>query len=118
MGEARNNSGDRDRGGGDLRKLEGVKIMNFQGTLKLTLFYRDSKENRQFGGQSPSLRGATFGASPPPSSVWYVLTPPPPSLVSDNWQVRKCTCPTGTLEFTRISLEFHQNVTSTSLENY
>ena len=73
--------GDRDRGGGGVKSPEtrgGVKISNFQQPLKLTPFYRDSIENRQFGGvKSPSLRGATFGLSSPPSSVRYVLTPPP-----------------------------------------
>ena len=59
----------------------GVKILNFQGPLKLTPFYRVSIENRQFGGQKSKFRGATFGASSPPSSVRYVLTPPVP--VSD-----------------------------------
>ena len=29
----------------------GVKILNFEGPLKLTPFHRDSIENRQFGGQ-------------------------------------------------------------------
>ena len=61
----------------------GVKILNFQGTLKLTPFYRDSIENRQFGVQkSKSSRGNFRGDFPPPSSVRYVLTPPIP--VSDN----------------------------------
>ena len=44
----------------------GVKILNVRGSRNLTLFYRDSIENAQFGGQSPSFRGTTFGASSPP----------------------------------------------------
>ena len=75
--------GDRDRGGSNLRKIRGVvKILNFEGPLKLTPFYRDSIENRQFGGQkSKSSRGNFRGEfPPPPSSVRYVLTPPYPGL--------------------------------------
>ena len=51
--------------------------MNFRGPLQLTPFYRDSIENRQFGGQK-----SKSSPPPPPSSVRYVLTPPIP--VSDN----------------------------------
>ena len=60
--------GDRDRGGSNLRKLEGgVKILNFQGPLKLTPFYRDSIENRQFRGQKSKFsRGNFRGEFPPP----------------------------------------------------
>ena len=55
----------------------GGEILNFQGPLKVTPFYRDSIEIVKLGVKSPSLRGATFGAGPPPpSSVRYVLTPP------------------------------------------
>ena len=70
-------------GGVKSPKIRGVvKILNFQGPLKLTAFYRVSIENRHLEVKSPSFRGATFGASsPPPSSVRYVLTPPIP--VSD-----------------------------------
>ena len=56
----------------------GVKILNFQGPLKLTPFYRTSKENCQFGGQkSKSSRGNFRGELPPPlafGTFW------PPSL--------------------------------------
>ena len=64
-------------------KIRGrVKILNFQGPLKLTPFYRDSIENRQFRGQKSKFsRGNFRGEFPPPSSVPYVLTPPIP--VSD-----------------------------------
>ena len=52
----------------DTPKMKGgVKILNFQGALKLTPFYRNSRENRQLGVKSPSLQGPTFGASSPPS---------------------------------------------------
>ena len=54
----------------------GVKILNFQGPLKLTPFYRDSIETRQFGGQKSKSSRGNFRASSPPSSVRYVLTPP------------------------------------------
>ena len=60
----------------------GVKILNFQGPLNLTLLYRDSTENRQFGGQKSKFSRGNFRSEfPPPSSVRYVLTPPIP--VSD-----------------------------------
>ena len=68
-------------GGSNLRKLEaGVKILIFGGFRNLTLFYRDSIENRQFGGQKSKLCKDNFrGKSPPPASgVRYVLTPPIP----------------------------------------
>ena len=45
----------------------GVKILNFQGPLKLTPFYRDSIENRQFRGQKSKFsRGNFRGEFPPP----------------------------------------------------
>ena len=53
----------------------GVKILNFEGPLKLTHFYRDSIENRQLGGQKSKPSRGNFRASSPPSSVRYVLTP-------------------------------------------
>ena len=60
----------------------GVKFLNFQGPLKLTPFYRDFyRKSPIWGSKSPNLRVITFGASSPPSSVRYVLTPPIP--VSD-----------------------------------
>ena len=44
----------------------GVKILSFQGPLKLTPVYRDSIENRHFGDQkSKSSRGSFWGESPP-----------------------------------------------------
>ena len=54
--------------------------MIFRGSRNLTLFYRDSKENPQFGGQKSKLCKDNFrGEFPPPSSV-RVLTPPYPGL--------------------------------------
>ena len=45
----------------------GVKILNFQGPLNLTLFYRDSIDIRQFGGQKSKFsRGNFRGEFPPP----------------------------------------------------
>ena len=45
----------------------GVKILNFQGPRNLTLFYRDSIENRQFRGQKSKFsRGNFRGEFPPP----------------------------------------------------
>ena len=45
----------------------GGEILNFRGPLKLTPFYIDSIENRQFGGQkSKSSRGNFRGEFPPP----------------------------------------------------
>ena len=56
--------GDRDRGGGPnlRRKLEGggVKILNFRGSRNLTLPYRDSIDNPQFGGQKSKLSKGNF----------------------------------------------------------
>ena len=73
-------------GGSNLRKLEGgVKILNFRGSPSLALFYRDSTENPQLGGQKSKLSKDNFrGEFPPPSSVRYVLTPPIPQ--SENLQ--------------------------------
>ena len=52
------------------RKLEGGKFLNFQGPLKLTPFYRDSIENRRFGGsKSKSSRGNFQGEFPTPG--WH-----------------------------------------------
>ena len=74
--------GDRDRGVKSPKIRGGVKILNFQGPLKLTSFYRDSIENRQFGGQkSKSSRGNFRGEFPPPLAFGTFLTPPIP--VSD-----------------------------------
>ena len=60
----------------------GVKILTFRGSRKLTLFYRVSIENPQFGGQKSKLCKDNFRGEfpPPPSSVRYVLTPPYPGL--------------------------------------
>ena len=69
--------GDRDRGGVKSPKIRGgVKIFNFQGHLKLTPFYRDSIEIANLGAKSPSLRGATFGASSPPPLAFGTFSPP------------------------------------------
>ena len=57
---------------------EGVKILDFRGSLTLTLFYRDSIENPQFGSQKSKLSKDNFRAEFTPSSVRYVLTPPIP----------------------------------------
>ena len=71
--------GDRDRGGVKSPKIRGgLKILTFQGSLNLTLFYRDSKENPQFGGPKSKLSKDNFRGELPPSSVRYVLTPPIP----------------------------------------
>ena len=61
--------GDRGRGGSNLRKIEGVNILNFQGPLKLTSFYRDSIENRQFGGQEAQVFEGNFRGEFPPSEM-------------------------------------------------
>ena len=54
-------------GGSNLRNLEGRGEFEFPRPLTLTPFYRDSIENRQFGGQrSKSSRGNFRGESPPP----------------------------------------------------
>ena len=59
------------RGGGENFELSRAR-------LKLTPFYSDSTENRQFGGQKSKSSSDNFrGEFPPPSSVRYVLTPPP-----------------------------------------
>ena len=45
----------------------GVKILSFRGSRNLTLFYRDSVENPQFGGQKSKLSKDNFrGEFPPP----------------------------------------------------
>ena len=44
----------------------GVKILNFQGPLNLTLSYRDSIENRQFGGQKSKFSRGNFRGEFPP----------------------------------------------------
>ena len=49
-------------GGVKSPKIRGVKILNFQGPLKLTPFYRDSTENCQFGGQSTAKFKSEFGS--------------------------------------------------------
>ena len=62
--------GDRDRGGVKSPKIRGggeVKILNFRGSRNLTLFYRVSIENPQFGGQKSKLCKDNFrGEFPPP----------------------------------------------------
>ena len=67
----------------------GVKILNFQGPLNLTLFYRDSIENHQFVGQKCQFSRGNFRGEfpPPPPSVRYVLTPPIPA--SESWEFAK-----------------------------
>ena len=61
-------SWDRDGGGGsNLRKLEGGENLEFTAAPDIDPFYRDSKENRQFGAQkSKSLWGQVSGRVPPP----------------------------------------------------
>ena len=54
----------------------GVKILNFQGPLKLTPFYRVSIENRQFGGQKSKFSRGNFRGEFPPLYLQYFLTPP------------------------------------------
>ena len=46
-------------------KLEGVKISNFRGPLKVTPSYRDSIENPQFGAQKSKLSGGSVRFDPP-----------------------------------------------------
>ena len=72
-------------GGVKSPKIRGrANILNFQGPLKLTPFYRDAIENRQFWGSKVQVfEGQLSGRVPPPSSVRCVLTPPPPIPVSD-----------------------------------
>ena len=48
----------------------GVKILNFRGSLNVTLFYRDSMENSQFESR-PSFPSTTFGASRPPPPLAF-----------------------------------------------
>ena len=77
--------GDRDRGGSNLRKLEGGGCENFDfsGSRNLTLFYRVSIGNPQIGGQKSKLCKDNFrGEFPPPlafGTSWPPLIP-----VSDN----------------------------------
>ena len=59
-----------------------MKILDFEGPLKLTHFYRDSIEKiSNLGVKVQAFEGQLSGRVPPPSSVRYVLTPPIP--VSD-----------------------------------
>ena len=60
--------GDLDRGGS--LKIGGWKILSFQGPLKVTPFYRNSIENRRFGGQMSKSSRSNF-------RVEFVLNPPP-----------------------------------------
>ena len=72
-------SGDRDKGGSNLRKLEGGgEDFEFSAALNLTLFYRASIENPQFGGHKSKLSKDNLRGEFLPSSVRYVLTPPHP----------------------------------------
>ena len=55
----------------------GVKILNFRGPLNLTLFYRDSIENPQFGSQKSKLSKDNFrGELPPPPLAFGTFWPP------------------------------------------
>ena len=59
-------------GGANLRKLGGggLRILNFRGSLNLTLFYTDSTNDPQFGGQKSKLSKDNFrGEFPPPSDA-------------------------------------------------
>ena len=49
----------------------GVKILSFQGPLKLTPFYRVSIDNRQFGGQKSKFSRGNFRASSPPPPLAF-----------------------------------------------
>ena len=64
-------------GGSNLRKLVGgVKILNFRGVPAFDPFLQEFyKKSSIWGVKSPSFPRTTFGASSPPSSVRYVLTP-------------------------------------------
>ena len=57
----------------------GLKILNFRGTLNLTLFLQRFYR-KQFGSQSPSFPRTTFGASPPPLAFGTFWPPPSRSL--------------------------------------
>ena len=56
--------GDRYRGGG--RSNGRVKISNFPGCLKMTPFYRDSRENPHFGGSKVQAFQWQFSGRVPP----------------------------------------------------
>ena len=80
----RNSLGDRDRGGSNLRKLEGGENFEFRGAPKIDpLRHRDSIEKCQFGGQkSKCSRGSFRGKFPPLQRS--VRFDPPPVPVSDS----------------------------------
>ena len=52
--------GDRDGGVKSPKIRGGVKILNLRGSLNLALFFRDSIENRQFGGQKSKFSKNNF----------------------------------------------------------
>ena len=54
----------------------GVKILNFQGPLKLTPFYRDSIENRQFRGQKSKFSRGNFRGEFSPPLAFGTFWPP------------------------------------------
>ena len=53
-------------GGGQISERGGVKILIFWGSRNLTLFYRVSTENPQFGGQESKLCNDNFRGEFPP----------------------------------------------------
>ena len=64
-------------GGGKSPKIRGgVKILNFGGSLNLALFYRDSTENPQFGGQTSKLSKDNFRGEFPPPLAFGTFWPP------------------------------------------
>ena len=77
--------GDRDRGS-NLRKLGGGENFEFPGPMKFTSFYRDSIENRQFGGSNVQVFEGQLSGRVPPPSVRYILISPIP--VSDLQKVQ------------------------------
>ena len=64
--------------------------MNFRGSLNLTLFYRNSIENPQFGFQKFKLSKDNFRGEFPPSDVWYVLAPPYPRAFGIERDIASC----------------------------
>ena len=70
--------GDRDRGGSNLRKLEGGwKFLISRGPWYWLLSTEILSKIANWGVKIPSLRGATFGASPPPPFYRSVRFDPP-----------------------------------------
>ena len=67
----------------------GVKILKFWGSRNLTLFYRDSIENPQFGGQKSKLSKENFRGEFPPPLAFGTFWPPL------SWSPKVIICPEG-----------------------